>query len=335
MRSSGAAEFVTRWWAGQGGAAGSALTVLTAPLEWLYRLGMAARNAAYERGMSPAHRAGVPVISVGNLVVGGSGKTPVSAWLVRELQRRGRHPALLHGGYAADEPALHRLWAPEVPVVAGLDRVAGAAAARAAGADAIVLDDGFQHRRLARDLDLLLVSAEQWSMPRRLLPRGPWREPLRAARRATVIAVTSRSASPERARAVAAELQLLLPAVPVIALGIRPAGWLRDGQPAPHPSGPVLAVAAVAHPRTFVENARAAGARVAGELCWRDHHDYNAADAALIAERAAGGAVATTPKDWIKLQRLLPGARVWVLAEEVTVESGEAELRQALERVLS
>jgi len=334
MSWSRGADLVARWWAGDLGAAGQLLNALTAPLEWAYRGVTAGRNAAYDHGLLPVHRVNVPVISVGNLSVGGSGKTPVAAWLIGELQRRGRSPALLHGGYADDEPELHRRWAPGVPVVAERDRVAGAARAMAAGADVLVLDDGFQHRRIARDLDLLLVAAERWPARLRLLPRGGWREPAGSARRASLIAITSRSAAAPAGDRVAAELRRQAPGIPQLRLRIEPAGWLHEGAAAALPAEPALAVAAVADPDGFAENARAAGANISGLQFWRDHHDYSEADAALILSRAGAGPVVTTAKDWVKLERLLPSGRVWVLRQEVRVEAGELELAAALARAL-
>ena len=329
-----AAEFVTRWWAGQLGSAGAFLDVVAAPLEWAYRGAVAARNTAYEHGLLEAHAVGVPVISVGNLSVGGSGKTPVSGWLISELQRRGRRPALLHGAYAPDEPELHRRWAPGVPVLENRDRLAAAARAVAEGADVLVLDDAFQHRRIARDLDLLLVACESWGRRIRLLPRGGWREPPGSARRASLIAVTRRRAPAELAERAAAELARLAPGVRVIRLHLRPAGWRHQGDAAPPPGQPALAVAAVADPGSFLDNARSAGAVLHDQRWWRDHHRYHAADAALILARAGTAPIVTTEKDWVKLERLLPADRVWVLRQEVAVESGHAELAAALERVL-
>jgi tetraacyldisaccharide 4'-kinase len=333
MRSPGA-ELVARWWAGRLGLTGTILDLLAAPLEWGYRVVVAGRNAGYEHSLLKVHAVAIPVISVGNLSVGGSGKTPVAAWLLRQLQLRGRRPALLHGGYAADEPELHRRWFPGVPVIVQRDRVAGAAAAQAAGADVLVLDDGFQHRRLARDLDLLLVSAESWRGLVRLLPRGGWREPATAAARATLIVVTRRSAPVTAAERLGEELARVAPGVPQARLWLAPAGWRHQGKAAPPPASPALAVTAVADPAAFLDNARAAGAVVHAQQWWRDHHEYDERDARHILARAQAGPVVTTEKDWVKLERLLPAGRVWVLVQEVRVEAGRVELERTLDRVL-
>jgi tetraacyldisaccharide 4'-kinase len=328
------AELAVRWWSGRMGAAGAVLDAVTAPLEWAYRALVASRNMAYDRGVLRTYAVPAPVISVGNLSVGGTGKTPVAAWLLRELQLRGRRPALLHGGYADDEPELHRRWSPGVPVVAGRDRVAAAAAALEAGADVLVLDDGFQHRRLARDLDLLLVSCESWDGRRRLLPRGGWREPPGNAARASLIAITRRTSATAQAERVAAELARFAPGVPQARLWLAPAGWRHSGATASPPAERALAVAAVADPGSFVDNARAAGAVIHDRQWWRDHHRYEERDASQMLARAGDGPIVTTEKDWVKLERLLPSARVWILVQEVRVEAGASELGQALDRVL-
>jgi tetraacyldisaccharide 4'-kinase len=222
-----------------------------------------------------------------------------------------------------------------VPVLAERDRLAAAARAVAAGADVLVLDDAFQHRRIKRDLDLLLISSEQWQSRPRLLPRGGWREPLSAAARASLIAVTRRSAPEAVAVRVTDELARHAPYVPIIRLELCSAGWLHQGRIAAPPTEPALAVAALANPSAFIENALAAGAAVADRQLWRDHHEYLADDAAAIMTRAGSCPVITTAKDWVKLERLLPAGRVWVLQQEVRVATGERELRTALDRVLA
>lgn len=334
MRSPALHELARRWWAGELGGAGRALDALTAPAEWLYRGATAARNHVYERKVLHSGHAGVTVISVGNLTVGGAGKTPVAAWLLQVLLRRGRRPALLHGGYADDEPALHRLWAPDVPVIAERDRLRGAARAVAAGADVLVLDDAFQHRRIARDLDLVLVSAERWTPSPRLLPRGGWREHPAALARADVVGITRRTASRARAQEVSRAIAAFAPNAPLVEFRLAAAGW-QDGDGAPaEPPGPAFAVTAIAEPMAFLENAAEAGAVIGGQRSWPDHHAYKAEDAAAVMREAGALPIVTTAKDWVKLSSLLPAARVRVLRQEVIIESGGEALERALESVL-
>ena len=188
---------VRAWWRGEGGLWGGLASVLAAGPALLFGAVVRVRNALYDRGWLPARRAPLPVVSVGNLTVGGTGKTPVAAWIVRRLSERGHRPALVSRGYGRDELALHGRWNPAVPVVASPDRAGAAREAARRGADVAVLDDGFQHRRLARDADVVLLAAEE-RFPGRMLPAGPYREPSRALRRADLIVVT-RKAAPESA----------------------------------------------------------------------------------------------------------------------------------------
>ncbi|MBI4878532.1 MAG: tetraacyldisaccharide 4'-kinase, partial [Planctomycetes bacterium] len=157
-----------------------------------YGLAVRLRNRAYDAGLLRARCAAAVVVSVGNLSVGGTGKTPLVAMLARAARAAGRTPAILLRGYRrgarraaeSDEAALHARLAQGVLVVADPDRVRGAERALAAGADLLILDDGFQHRRLKRDLDLVLADARDPFAGGRLLPRGLLREPLSSLARA-------------------------------------------------------------------------------------------------------------------------------------------------------
>ncbi|MEX0890701.1 MAG: tetraacyldisaccharide 4'-kinase, partial [Gemmatimonadota bacterium] len=303
------------------------------PAELLWRTSSALhRRAATRRRVAPP----VPAVSVGNLAVGGAGKTPVAAWLAAELRGRGARPALLHGGYAADEPALHQRLNPEVPVYTGRNRLASARQAAAAGADILVLDDAFQHHALGRDLDLVLVAAEHWTAHPRLLPRGPWREGPGALRRADLVVVTRRTSSAQDAEWVAREVRRVAGGVDAACLHLRPAGWECAGSRVSAPAEPALAVTAVADPAAFAANARQAGAEVHAVLAFPDHHDYDAADAARIRGAAGpGGVIVTTGKDAVKLEKLVDPERLWVLRQEVVLEHGAALLTAALDRLLA
>lgn len=327
-------DLVHRWWDGELGYAGTLLDALLAPAEIVFRAGAAARNAAYDRGLLPVERAAAPVISVGNLGVGGTGKTPFAAWLAARLKSLGRTPAILHGAYGEDEPELHRRWAPDVPVVAARDRAAGAARAIAGGADALVLDDAFQHRRLHRDLDIVLVSVERWRPKPRLLPRGPWREAPAALRRADLIVCTRKTAPAERSATIADSLRQI-GGPPVLRAHLRPGEWRRAGLTAGPPPVPAVLVSALAEPRIFLESARAAGAAVGEALVYPDHHAYTRADAERIRDRADGRPIVTTEKDWTKLDRWLAADQVWLLTQDVVPEGDWTPLDDALERILS
>ncbi len=167
---------------------------LLSPFGWGYGAAVALRNLAYDRGWYDAHELALPAIAIGNLTVGGTGKTPIAAWFATALRARGARPAIVLRGYGGDEVLVHRRLNPGIPVVADADRVRGVSTARAEGATVVVLDDGFQHRRARRDADVVLLSADR-AGPFRYLPAGPWREPLQSLRRASAIVVTRRNAS--------------------------------------------------------------------------------------------------------------------------------------------
>jgi tetraacyldisaccharide-1-P 4'-kinase len=200
-------------WYGEstGARTGRALAV---PASKLFGAVVGARDLMYEAGWLRTHATPIPVVSVGNLTVGGTGKTPIAAWVARELAARGAHPAVVLRGYGDDEPLVHSAVNPSIPVVTSADRVAGVERAAELGASIAVLDDAFQHRRVRRAADLVLVSADRWTPSVRLLPAGPWREPLSAARRATLVIVTRKAASEASVDAVNEAMARAAPSVP-------------------------------------------------------------------------------------------------------------------------
>jgi tetraacyldisaccharide 4'-kinase len=328
----------SRWWTGQGGTAGRVLDVTLAPVEALFRAATSVRNGRFDRGVG-VRRVPVPVVSVGNLAVGGAGKTPFAAWVAARLVERGLTPAIALRGYGADEVLVHRELNPDVPVFAKVRRLEAARAAMAAGCDAVVLDDGFQHRQLARDVDIVLVSAEGWRDRPRVFPRGPWREGPQALRRAHLAVVTRKSASPERAREVAAALAQHAPEVPVAIVDlvatelaalrgeeVNPLEWLAGRR--------VLAVAALADPEPFFATLREQGSEVEA-MAFADHHAFTAEDAGRIGERAGKRAIVMTRKDAVKLRPLLSAHReACVLEQAVVVVDGADALEAALDVTL-
>ncbi len=288
-----------RLWHGKGG---GLVGPLLTPFSLLYGAGVRIRNSLFDRGFLDIEEGGAPVISVGNLSVGGTGKTPVSRWFVERLQHRGRHPALVTRGYGEDEIQLHRRWNPEVPVVVAPRRIEGVRRAVDQGADVCVVDDGFQHRQLKRDIDIVLVSARD-PLPARLLPRGPYREPLGSLRRADLILVTFHGTEGEgEALDRIHRVNQLNQAPPVMAFPFRAGRWVTlSGDAASAPDGPVLLVSSVARPETVAELAQECGVEVGEALAFPDHHDYGPEDLEEI-ERAAGGRnIVTTEKDAVKL----------------------------------
>ncbi|MEY4608616.1 MAG: hypothetical protein RL625_833 [Gemmatimonadota bacterium] len=333
---------------------GGVLPTLLAPLGWLYGSVMHLRNRWYDAGLLRTHGLGLPTISVGNLTVGGTGKTPMSAWVAQELLQRGVPPAILLRGYGDDEPEVHRRLTPRALVIADPDRVRGARAARQAGAQAIVLDDGFQHRRASRDLDLVLVAAEQ-GIPDRVLPAGPLREPRMGIARASAILVTRKSASLAQATAVGEGWSRLAPRAPVVLVSLvldrlraassgskatgtdgSPDGSAAEGDlPLTALAGErVLVIAGVGDPHAFARQIEALGAQVELEP-FPDHAAFSDADLAALSARAQGvDRVVCTLKDAVKLGPRWPrnAPLLWYLSQRVVIERGGEVLTALLDR---
>ncbi len=310
-------------WSGRGAGAALARGALLLPGA-LFRCGTVLRNAAYDLGFLPVRPLPAPSLGVGNLTVGGTGKTPLCRWLAMELGRRGCRVGILLRGYGGDEAEEYREAVPRAVVVARPDRLKGAAEAVRRGADVLVLDDCLQRRDVRPDVLLAVVAAESFGGPRWPLPAGPWREGLGALRRADAVVVTRKSAPEAEAAAWARSLAArtrggeglvaaLVPAHLVPLAGGPPAGMeaLRGRT--------VVALCGIGAPEAFAAQLAAwAPARVA-LLAHGDHHRYTAADVAA-ARAAAGpdGLVVTTGKDAVKLRRLWPAGapecRVAVLA---------------------
>ena len=297
-RSVSMREWVADWWGGGGGSFGRLLRILTLPLEVGFKSGSRFRNWMFDGGILPLQRAPIPVISVGNLTVGGSGKTPFSAWLVQELRSRGEKPALVARGYGQDEMVLHRRWNPDCLVLAQEDRAYGAWKASKKGASVVVLDDGFQHRRLARNLDIVLVAS---STPRdvRLLPRGPFREDLSAVNRAGVVVLTQKGQADSTL-----EMEMRLEPFlrePPVKVAFVPSGWRDvDGGAMDEPPGEYLAVCGIGDPDGFSRVLYDATGRPGELLSFPDHHDYSWGDVLEIKGRLGGRTLVTTEKDAVK-----------------------------------
>lgn len=329
--------FIERVWYGHGPAAAIARAALL-PFERAYGAVVGARDILYDAGWLPAQHTPIRAVSVGNLSVGGTGKTPVAAWIARELVERGARPAVVLRGYGADEPLVHRILNPSIPVVVNADRAAGVARAAQLGADVAVMDDAFQHRRVRRVSDLVLVSADRWTSNHRLLPAGPWREPLRALRRASMIIVTRKAVPESAVDEVHAALAAVNARVPRVGLRLAPSGLVEVGGADTRPLDAlagrrVHVITAIGDAPSFLAQLRAAGAEVTATT-FRDHHRFTARDIAhaVIAVPADGWALCTL-KDAVKLQGRWPrhGAPLWYVSQQVIVERGVGGLERLLD----
>jgi tetraacyldisaccharide 4'-kinase len=328
---------VRRWWQGSAGGWGPLLTALALIPAALFATVVRVRALLYDRGIWRPERAPIPVVSVGNLTVGGTGKTPVTSWVVSELLALGCRPAIVLRGYGGDEARLHARWHPDVPVIRAPDRGAGVREAAGKGCDVAVLDDGFQHRNLGRDLDLVLLSPAQ-PLPARLLPRGPWREPLRAIRRAQLVFVTWKDGEEEAGERLLREVRTMSIPPRVHPLPLTFSGWRRvGGEGESGPPGEVLALASVANPESFQVGVSLVLQREVELLAFPDHHDYSSSDAARVQGVAAGRAIVTTEKDAVKLESFLdelPETHVFCLGLRPSPEA-ESALRGSLADVLA
>lgn len=305
----------------------------------LYRLGVLARNAAYDAGALGSHRLPRPSLGVGNLVVGGAGKTPIASYLAAELARRGVRPGILLRGYSDDETREHEGAVPDAVVEAGADRLAASQRAAAAGAEALVLDDCFQRRDVRPDVLLVVVSAEAAAGPRWPPPAGPWREGFSALARADAVVVSRKTASEEAAAALAARLAVRTRGgkgvvVELSVSGLRPLGGAEPAGPELISGRDVVALCGIGEPELFAAQLAGLGGRVR-LVAFGDHHAYDAREVRAALAQAGSGIVVTTAKDAVKLAGLWPAeaAECWVATLEVRPGIGREVLERLVDRV--
>jgi|APFre7841882724_1041349.scaffolds.fasta_scaffold00455_7 tetraacyldisaccharide 4'-kinase len=304
------------------------------PVGWLYRAVVAVRRALYQWRLLPVERARVPVVVVGNLTVGGTGKTPVAAWLARQLGLRGHKVGVVLRGYGGrvvggprvvtpasdpadvgDEAVLHALRRPCV-VVVGADRVAAARRAAEAGAEIVVCDDGLQHLRLARDFEIAVIDAARGLGNGQLLPAGPLREPPGRLERVDAVVLT------ERCDQAARSVELRRPLVATARLRLGDAVNLVSGEHRTLDSfrrTPLHAVAGVGNPGAFFDGLRAAGLDIVAHPL----ADHAALDAVAL-RFPAGTTVLMTEKDAVKC-RAFAGPAWWFVELEVGFERAAAQ----------
>ncbi len=301
---------------------------------------VAVKNALFDLGWrEPARIEGVRVVSVGNINVGGAGKTPAVIHLVRRALAKGVKVAVLSRGYqrhsreeigfdattpctfadVGDEPLLIARRCPGAQVWVGADRVRIARKARDAGAELLVLDDGFQHRRLARDADVVVVNEALGFGNGALLPRGPLREPPVALRRASLVWLR---AEPGPKRPLPFE-------GPIVRARHAPSSVrTADGRALPVETllgRKVLAFSALADPRAFPRTLQAMGAKVVEARPFPDHHAFSPTELVELARdaRAQGAELITTEKDAMRLPEQV---EAWVLRLDVEILEGAAHL---------
>jgi tetraacyldisaccharide 4'-kinase len=324
-----------------------ALRVLSVPYGW----------AASFRDMARAGDAvavRIPVLSVGNLTAGGTGKTPVVAMLVTELKKRGRRPVVLSRGYGPSEAGsndeakvLARIH-PDVLHLQGRDRLALAQhAADSQLGDVLVLDDGFQYLSLHRDLNVCCIDATNPFGYGAVLPRGLLREPMSALYRARPVLITRAEIAPAgRIDEIRAEVLRWNEHARFVVSEMRCTGTadVRGGDRAPASDlkgKRVLCTSGIGNPAAFAASVRATGARVVAHVEFDDHHAWTPADLKVVSARAAelsAEAIVTTSKDAVKLASLAwPGSApaVRVLEIEAAVTSDAEAWKKLIDEALA
>jgi tetraacyldisaccharide 4'-kinase len=311
---------------------------------------MRLRRWAYNRGIFASHAAGVPVICVGNITTGGTGKTPMVKWVVDQLREMGKSPAILTRGYKSvngksDEAELLAQLTGAC-VVVNPDRVAGAKSAVKSGADVIVMDDGFQHLRLQRDLDIVLIDATDPFGHDACLPCGLLREPKTALRAAGAIVITRcENQSPEALKNLHEQLKKLAPESKIpIARSIHAPAAIIDHNGTPLPldaltGRKVVAFCGLGNPGAFFATVENLGAEIAATKAFRDHTHYTHSHIKqLITKRRFTNAeiLLTTQKDYVKLKNLpgIESEKIWQIAVEIKITTNRDELINKIATVI-
>lgn len=311
------------------------------------------RNRAFDVGLKRSRNAQVPVISVGNITAGGTGKTPMVAWLVQQLQEHGLRPVILSRGYrslpgeANDEKLVLDQLCPGVPHLQNPDRVESSRmAVEEQEAQVLVLDDGFQHRRLARDLDVVLIDALNPFGYGYLLPRGLLREPLNGLKRADLIVLTRADQIDDDAkRQIIDRIARIRGAADHAEVAFAPecltnaTGETADlnaltGQP-------VTAFCGIGNPAAFARTVENCGLQLADgdPLAYPDHYHYRSGDLTHIANLAGEqqtSAIVTTQKDLVKIKRdELGGVPLWAIRIGAKILAGAELIDEQLARVVA
>lgn len=328
-------------------------SMLAAGASALYGLAARVRGAAYDKGVFRTVRVpGISVVSVGNLRAGGSGKTPLAIWIAKETRDAGLETSLILRGYrgrmerkggvvsngsgplvgpkdAGDEAYMAAVKLDRVEVRVGADRISQALSAAESGAKVAVLDDGFQHRAIHRDLDVVLIAPNDLSPSTRVLPSGPLRELPSAVRRADIVAGLS-------------EEWLDRTITPPVLIDYSPSCLVsmdKESIPLDRLFGAkAYLVAGIARPERFRRTAKAAGFDIAGESFFRDHHRFTAEELSQVRARAVSvGAetIVTTEKDMARLTPTKAEPQILALRIDVQISCGADLLHQRIFKAIS
>lgn len=333
---------------GKGGWYGPLTRAILRLASWPYGWAIEARNRLYDRHWLKIHTAAVPVISIGNLHLGGTGKTPCIEYVARYFRQWDIRVAILSRGYGTDSGRNDEAYVleenlPDVPHLQNADRVAAAeCAVQELDSQLLLLDDGFQHRRLHRDLDIVLINAARLPGDDLLFPRGSLREPFRSLRRADCVILTHTD-QVDPSELCHWQLRLSDWATgKVVAHAVHEPVALRCGtqvrQPQELNGQPVAAFCGIGQPDNFKRTLKRLGAHVCDFRSYPDHHPYTKAEVETLHRWASKFPVdtwiVTTQKDQVKLQLNLLGDRpLWTLTVAFAVTQGKDAFHAVLDGI--
>ncbi|MFH1798648.1 MAG: tetraacyldisaccharide 4'-kinase [Candidatus Omnitrophota bacterium] len=315
-------------------------------LSCFYVLAVRFVDWSYKKGFRRVYKIDVPVISVGNITVGGTGKTPFTIFLADYFLAKGKKPAVLVRGYGNDENRMLKDELPEVSIYTGQDRVKNAFRAVRQNRDIIILDDAFQHRRIARDLNIVLLGDNRDLNPGYCLPRGTLREPLRALERADILVLTKVDRiSAEEKEDLIRQIKKIAPLKPIVAMK-HTARFLTDATGAAHSmesfrGKQIFLVSAIADPDYFSFLMEKSGAVIKRRLDFPDHYFFKQRDIGTVykqCEEQNIEAIVVTAKDYVKIKDLNISAieeKLFVLRIIIDVVDGKEFLFHGLNRVIS
>ena len=319
------------------------------PFSLVYSVGVSLRNGAYTMRILRSEKLPGPVVSVGNISVGGTGKTPMVEWIAKQLIGMGKRPAILSRGYGAktqhggelvnEERAVLAENVGQAPHHCDPDRVRAGRLAAQEGANCFVLDDGFQHRRARRDLDIVLMDATAPPLGMLLFPAGSLREPLSSLRRGDVIVLTHADLCSEIKRQGFRRLVTkTAPGATLVEAAHRPTALVRAGggaeeSPDALRGKKVFAFCGIGNPESFARTLEKLGAEIVGAVYFEDHHAYTKADCSRMMEEAGkldAATCVTTQKDAVKAASLWEGGGLSVLKVRMEIVNGREALIQKL-----
>lgn len=314
-------------------------------LEQGYRFGIGCRNAMFDLGIRTPRKVPVPVISVGNVTTGGTGKTPVVAWFVQQLQTMQMNPGIISRGYRAvdetgnDEKRVLAKLCPGVPHEQNSSRwlAVQTLLSRTESPDVIVMDDGFQHRQLHRNFNVLLIDATNPFGYGHLLPRGLLREPLSSIHRADVAIITRADMVTASALdSIGVTIRKAAPKLKerIVEMIFRPTDLVdyhgKRSSIDDLKQSAVLLVSGIGNPTAFEATCRNAGLTIVDRIWFPDHHQFTDEDLRAISMRADDASIVVTLKDLVKLPQSFP-ARALNIAAEIS-QPTEVEMLQQLIR---